>query len=227
MIYAIEYRTTVEEEVVRCLIEHGADVNHVDMSGLTPLFYAIYRGIFPIVRFLLINNADHKYENLLGYSPLRYALCCLSYFHPSDGSIYSRRLDIVTILLEKYQLNQIDFHQALISHSPTVSHLFPLFDFIFYTRIQSRFDFEQIAWQLFERTSWPCEKSYGNFLIAQNLIIFNSNFQYLIYFFQRMFIKNYYELIQFYLQRFIKDKQTMNRFLLLLYCSFVEMGGNR
>ena len=41
-----------------------------------------------------------------------------------------------------------------------------------------------------------------------------------------MFIKNYKQLIIFYLQRVIKDKETINRFNLLLYCSFIDMNGN-
>ena len=74
------------------------------MSGLTPLFYAIYRGISSIVKILLDNNADYKFENILGYSPFRYALGCLSYSNSNE----KKRLDVVEILLEKFQMNKMN-----------------------------------------------------------------------------------------------------------------------
>ena len=196
------------------------------MSGLTPLFYAIYRGIPSIVKLLLNYGADYKFENFLGYSPLRYALGCLAYANPNDEEIYSGRLNVVEILLEQFKLNDIELKQAIIGYAPNIPYLFPLFDFIFYCRIQKRLDFEQIGWRTFEETHWPCDITYGNLLIAQNIIVFNQNIEHIVYFIQRMFIENYQQLIIFYLQRVIKDKESINRFFLLLYCAFIEMGGN-
>jgi hypothetical protein len=196
------------------------------MSGLTPLFYAIYRGIPSIVKILLDNYADYKFENFLGYSPLRYALGCLSYANPNEEEIFFGRLNVVEILLEKFKFNQIELKYAIIGYRPNIPYLFPLFDFIFYCRIKNRLDFEQIGWNTFEETHWPCNKTYGNLLIGQNIIVFNQNIEHIIYFLQRMYIDNYQQLIIFYLQRIIKDKETINRFYLLLYCSFIEMNGN-
>jgi len=92
LIYAIEYRTllseSTEEDLIRLLITNDANVNHVDMSGLTPLFYAIYRGISSIVKLLLHHHADYKFENFLGYSSFCYALGCLSYSNPCEEEIY-------------------------------------------------------------------------------------------------------------------------------------------
>jgi ankyrin repeat protein len=230
LIYAIEYRTCLsesnEEDLIRLLINKGADVNHVDLSGLTPLFYAIYRGIPSIVKILLDSNADYKYENFLGYSPFRYALGCLSYSNPNEEDIYFERLSIVEILLEKFQYNKIELKYAIIGYTPNIPYLFPLFDFIFYCRIQNRIDLEEIGWKTYEETHWPCNKTYGNLLIAQNLIVFNQNIEHIIYFLQRMYIENYKQLIIFYLQRVVKDKESINRFFLLLYCAFIEMNGN-
>ncbi|CAF4193195.1 unnamed protein product [Rotaria sp. Silwood2] len=229
-IYAIEYRTllfeTTEEDLIHLLINKGADINHVDMSGLTPLFYAIYRGVPSIVRILLNHNANYKYENFLGYSPLRYALGCLSYSNPNEENIYYERLNIVEILLDQFQLNEIELKYAIIGYTPNIPYLFPLFDFIFYCRIKKNFDLENLAWKTFEETYWPCNITYSNLLLAQNIFVFNHNIEHIIYFIQRMFIENYKQLIIFYLQRIIKDKETINRFFLLFYCAFIEMGGN-
>lgn len=230
MIYAIEYRTCLsessEEDLIEFLIHKGANVNHVDMSGLTPLFYAIYRGIPSIVEILLENHADYHLENFLGYSPFRYALGCLSYSNPSEEEIYIGRLKVVEILLEKFQSNREELKQAIIGSIPNIPYLFPLFDFLFYCRMENRTDFECIAWEMFETTPWPCSHTYGNLLIAQNLIVFHPHIEHIVYFLQRMYIDNYQQLILFYLQRVIKEKESSNRFFLLLYCAFADMTGN-
>lgn len=227
MIYAIEYRDEcqVDDELIKTLIERGSNVNHVDTSGLTALFYAIYRAFPSIVQVLLKNKADHKFENILGYSPLRYALGCLSYVQYHDGWVYEARSSIVTILLEKFENNELELVEALLGRfsSPTsVQFLFPLFDLIFYSRANFRFHLENFSWTLFERTSWPCSIVQANLLVAQNLVAFNRNFDDFIYFLQRMFIDDYQQLIVFYLQRVLKEKPTTNRFIILLYCAFVE-----
>ena len=230
LIYAIEYRTYLtdssEIDLICLLISKGADINHIDMSGLTPLFYAIYRGIPSIVEILLEHRADYKYENILGYSPFRYALGCLAYANPDEEENYFDRLKIVRILLEKFQFDPFELKHAIVGYQPHLPYLFPLFDFIFYCRSEKEHDFERLAWQFFRETSWPCEITYGNLLIAQNLLVFNQNIEHMIYFIQRMFIDNYQQLILFYVQRMIKDNESFNRFLFLLYCAFIEMSGN-
>jgi len=45
-------------EHVKCLVEHGADVNAVDDHGRTPLFHAAGNGYVQIVKYLLENGAD-------------------------------------------------------------------------------------------------------------------------------------------------------------------------
>lgn len=229
LIYAIEYRTCLsepsEEDLIEFLIHKGANINHMDMSGLTPLFYAIYRGIPSIVEILLDNHADYQLENFLGYSPFRYALGCLSYSNPTEEEIYINRLKVVEILLEKFQSNREELKQAIIGSMPNIPYLFPLFDFLFYCRMEHRHDFERIAWEMFESTSWPCPRTYGNLLIAQNLIVFHPHIEHIVYFLQRMYIDNYQQLILFYLQRVIKEKESSNRFFLLLYCAFTDMTG--
>jgi len=55
------------EDVVRTLVKHGADVNHVTRTNSTPLRAACFEGRLDIVRFLCENNADfsiaNKYNN--------------------------------------------------------------------------------------------------------------------------------------------------------------------
>jgi hypothetical protein len=235
LIYAIEYRTylfetssiEIEVDLLRLLINHGANVNQTDVSGLTPLFYAIYRGVPSIVQLLLQHHADHRFENTLGYSPLRYALGCLAYGDSNEITIYQRRLDIVAILLEQYQMNDVELKQAILGCSPTMSSLFPLFDFIFYARTKAQSNFVHYAWHLLDETYWPCSLTYGNVLLAQNLLVFHSNIEHIVYFLQRMYIDNYQQLFIFYLQHVYKDNECFNRFLLLLYCAFIDMNGNQ
>ena len=144
LIYAIEYRTYLssesnDDELIRLLITKGANINHIDLSGLTPIFYAIYRGLPSIVKILLDNYVDYKYENYLGYTPFRYALGCLSYVNPNEEDIYQRRLFIIEILLEKLKfdnnLNQLKY--SIIGLIPNIPYLYPLFDFIYYCRIKN------------------------------------------------------------------------------------------
>jgi ankyrin repeat protein len=44
-------------EITKLLIERGADVNVESKSGFTPLHWATYRGLYPIVELLLAANA--------------------------------------------------------------------------------------------------------------------------------------------------------------------------
>lgn len=138
LIYAIEYRTPkIEDDLIEFLVDQGANVNHIDMSGLTPLFYAIYRGQLSIVRLLLQHNADYQYENLLGYSPLRYALACLS----SSSSVESDRREIVAILLEHYETKVDELKNAICTSTAT-------FDLIFYSRTSVKITSSNVDVQL-------------------------------------------------------------------------------
>ncbi|CAF1480368.1 unnamed protein product, partial [Didymodactylos carnosus] len=227
LIYAIEYRTSLNsdqstnanEDLIRFLIEKGANINHSDISGLTPLHYACYRGDVRIVDLLLTLKADYNFENALGYSPFRYSLGCLSYANPNDKDIYTKRLNVVELLVEQFSRDELK--KAIIGNG--IPFLFPLFDFLFYSLIQQRHDLEQIGWDTFLETCWPYDSTYGTSLVAQNILVFNQNLKHIIYFLQRMYLCDYTNLIIFYLQRVLNDKEP-NRFLLLLYCTFVDYG---
>ncbi|XP_076443652.1 protein fem-1 homolog B-like [Babylonia areolata] len=74
--------------VVRCLVEHGADVNHPTVTNSTPLRAACFDGRLDIVRFLVNNRADLTIAN-------KYNNTCLMI------SCYKGHREVVTFLLEK------------------------------------------------------------------------------------------------------------------------------
>ncbi|KAK7501623.1 hypothetical protein BaRGS_00007054 [Batillaria attramentaria] len=74
--------------VVRCLIEHGADVNHPTLTNSTPLRAACFDGRLDIVRFLVEHKADLTIAN-------KYNNTCLMI------SCYKGHREVVTFLLEK------------------------------------------------------------------------------------------------------------------------------
>ena len=74
--------------VVRCLIEHDADVNHPTITNSTPLRAACFDGRLDIVRFLVEHNADLTIAN-------KYNNTCLMI------SCYKGHREVVTYLLEK------------------------------------------------------------------------------------------------------------------------------
>lgn len=59
--------------LVRLLIENGADVNAVDGGVLTPLYHAIQGRNIPVVIYLLDNGANIHVENNDEETPLHYA----------------------------------------------------------------------------------------------------------------------------------------------------------
>ena len=74
--------------VVRCLVEHGADVNHPTLTNSTPLRAACFDGRLDIVQFLVERNADLSIAN-------KYNNTCLMI------SCYKGHKEVVTYLLQK------------------------------------------------------------------------------------------------------------------------------
>ncbi|PVD19715.1 hypothetical protein C0Q70_20206 [Pomacea canaliculata] len=74
--------------VVKCLIEHGADVNHPTQTNSTPLRAACFDGRLDIVRYLIDHHADLTIAN-------KYNNTCLMI------SCYKGHKEVVTYLLEK------------------------------------------------------------------------------------------------------------------------------
>jgi ankyrin repeat protein len=62
------------DHIVQLLLCHGADVNHRDSDGLTPLRLVLPMGYDHIVRLLLENGADPNDPDNDGLTPLSLAL---------------------------------------------------------------------------------------------------------------------------------------------------------
>ncbi|ELU06570.1 hypothetical protein CAPTEDRAFT_87613, partial [Capitella teleta] len=60
----------VVEEIMDLLIEYGADINIVDLSGDTPLNHASVGGVVCAARKLLRNKADPNQKNNKGVTAL-------------------------------------------------------------------------------------------------------------------------------------------------------------
>ncbi|ORX85834.1 ankyrin, partial [Anaeromyces robustus] len=58
------------EDLVKYLIEHGADINKENRGGETPLFLACRSGNKNLVKYLIDLGADINKENEEGETPL-------------------------------------------------------------------------------------------------------------------------------------------------------------
>lgn len=61
-------------DLVKLLIDHGADVNGTDTKGKSPLSWAAFKGEINIVTALLESNADVNQVDIYGYTPLMFAI---------------------------------------------------------------------------------------------------------------------------------------------------------
>ena len=83
-------------DVVRFLIERGADVNAYDRNGTTALMEAAEHGHADIVRTLIENGADMNAQNDGGRTALMIAVTSASFAGPVQGA-----KDVVRVLIEK------------------------------------------------------------------------------------------------------------------------------
>lgn len=97
-------RTAVEQdnpELVKLLIEKGADVNAKDKDGYTALMRAIKKGYLEIARALINNNADVNVKSNDGFTPLMQAI--------KRHYLEAAYLDLIKLLIEsKADLNTQD-----------------------------------------------------------------------------------------------------------------------
>ncbi len=61
-------------DILKYVVEHGADINKKDEKGRSPLFYALARECEETAKYLLKNGSDMNEQFRNGYSPLIYAI---------------------------------------------------------------------------------------------------------------------------------------------------------
>jgi len=60
-------------EVMKYMIEKGANINHVNNTGSTPLHAGSLNGYGTCMELLIDKGADINFKNKYGYTPLNYA----------------------------------------------------------------------------------------------------------------------------------------------------------
>lgn len=63
-------------EIVKLLVEHGSDVNALNMNHNTPLHEAVLNRNYDCIKFLLENGANQAIKNLHGLLPVNFAKGC-------------------------------------------------------------------------------------------------------------------------------------------------------
>ncbi|CAF1604889.1 unnamed protein product [Rotaria sp. Silwood1] len=223
LIYALEYPSSNSVfDLISYLIEHGAHINFKDQNGLTPLHYACYRGDYETIKLLIDHKADISIENAIGYNILRYALSCLFYTSPSQYIQYENRLKIIDLLINQYKIDS-SLYDAIIGNNNEQIHIFPLFDFIFYSLIKKRYDLEKFAWNIFLNINITNKILNNIQIIIQNTFIYSYYFSHIIYLCQRFKIENFLSLLIYYIEHITYDNKP-NRFYLLLYIIYIDNG---
>ena len=96
MIFNINIGTVHDHlNIVKCLIENGADINVKNHMGWTPLHLAAGYGYLEIVKYLIEIGADFMATNKDGSTPL-------------DVAIHQNRTDVIAFL-ETY-INNMKYH---------------------------------------------------------------------------------------------------------------------
>jgi len=60
-------------DVLKALVEKGANVNAISATGMTPMHYAVQRGNDRIIEFLASNGAKFDVKNKQGRTPVDFA----------------------------------------------------------------------------------------------------------------------------------------------------------
>lgn len=127
----------VHLEIMKLLINAGADVNQRDNYGKSLIYQATYNTKIDIMKFLLSKNANINLKNNIGYTPLHLAVNLSDFdslnllldhgadidakdndgISPLSSATFINRIDIVKILVER----GADIHST-----DTIAHMTPL-----------------------------------------------------------------------------------------------------
>ena len=105
--YAIHYACNIDSvDIVRYLVENGANINVQDVDGDIPISWALARGHKDIAKLLIEKGADLNISNNNGYTLLHWAA------FSSDGEIAQLFID------KGVNLNTVDFeHKTALHHA--------------------------------------------------------------------------------------------------------------
>jgi ankyrin repeat protein len=100
-------------DIVRVLVNNGADVHIRDSSQWTPLFWTALRGNVEATQLLLDHGADHMMQDIHGSTPLHWAA-------------YSGNEDVVRVILDTHRLKTNHLHEVVLVNAMDVSGNTPL-----------------------------------------------------------------------------------------------------
>lgn len=103
-------------EVVKVLIEHGADINHQDAEGRTPLYIASKFGFVNIIESLFSSGAD--YESARATAENKRRLACELTLRKSWHAFISKRLEANPAYKDRYVEIKGLMAYCPISHEP-------------------------------------------------------------------------------------------------------------
>lgn len=74
MLHEVVANQVADRDVIELLVKQGADLNHQDKDGDSPLHLAVKRDYRVLTKLLIANGADVNVENAGGHTPLWYAI---------------------------------------------------------------------------------------------------------------------------------------------------------
>ncbi len=88
LMYGLEFSNSLD--VIKLLLDNGANVNSKDKNKRTPLFYALeFNGSLPLIELLIKNGADWHAIDVRGLSIIEFA----EYYEDVNSINYLKKLD--------------------------------------------------------------------------------------------------------------------------------------
>lgn len=124
LFYAIIFN---QKEIVNILIQNKIDINHNNISLITPLFYASQSNNCDIAEILIKNNADVNKKNILGDTPLMYAIKnnnvnMVKLLIDNNADINAENKDKISVIDYAYKTLNNDIINLLIHNNINLKH---------------------------------------------------------------------------------------------------------